>query len=94
MMLSDDKISHMSHVLLKGLLDGGDIALKDTEGKIRREMKRSLVSFLKVGQDIDESVRRKMQSFSRKILEGTPEWEVLYKKFYKEEAVRRGVASE
>jgi hypothetical protein len=93
-MLSDDKISHLSHVLLKGLLDGDDIALKDDEGKIRREIKRSLVSFLKIGQDMDESVRRKMQSFSRKILEGTPEWEVLYKKFYREEAVRRGVASE
>ncbi|HAM49162.1 MAG TPA: DUF507 domain-containing protein [Nitrospiraceae bacterium] len=94
MMLSDDKISHLSHVLLKGLLDGDIIGLNADEGKIRREIKRSMVSFLKVGQDIDESVRKKMQSFSRKIIEGTPEWEVLYKKFYKEEAARRGVASE
>jgi len=93
-MLSDDKISHLTHVLLKGLLDGGVIKVKDDEGKVRREMKRIIVSFLKVSEDIDETVRKKMQSFSRRIVEGSPEWEVLYKKFYKEEAARRGMASE
>ena len=93
-MLSDDKISHLSHVVLKGLLEGGVVKIKAEEGKIRREMKKSLVAFLKVSQDIDETVRKKMQSFSRKIVEGSPEWEVLYKKFYKEEAARRGMAAE
>ena len=93
-MLSDDKISHLSHVVLKGLLDGGIVKTKAEEGKIRREMKKSLVAFLKVSQDIDETVRKKMQSFSRKIIEGSPEWEGLYTQFYKEEAVRRGMAAE
>lgn len=93
-MLSEDKISHLSHVLLKGLLDGGIVKIKDEEGKVRREIKRTVVSFLKVSQEIDEAVRKKMQSFSRKLIEGSPEWEVLYKKYFKEEAVRRGMAAE
>lgn len=94
MMLSDEKISHLSHVLLKGLMDGNLIELRDEEGKVRREIKRSTVSFLKISEDIDVSVRKKLQSFSRKIVEGSPEWEVLYKKFYREEAARKGMASE
>jgi len=93
-MLSEEKMTHLTHVLLKGLLDGGTIRLKDEEGKVRREIKRSIVSFLRVSEDIDDTVRKKMQSFSRKIVEGSPEWEVLYKKFYREEAARRGMASE
>ncbi|HET6515343.1 MAG TPA: DUF507 family protein [Thermodesulfovibrionales bacterium] len=93
-MLSEDKISHVSHVLLKGLLDGGMVRIRDDEGKVRKEIKRCVVSFLRVSEDIDETVRKKMQSFSRKIIEGSPEWEVLYKKFYKEEAAKRGMASE
>ncbi len=93
-MLTDDKITHLSHVLLKGLIDNKLIGLKNEEGKIRREMKRSITSFLKVSKDIDLSVRKKLQSFSRKIVEGSPEWEVLYRKFYKEEATKRGLASE
>ncbi len=94
MTLSDEKISHLSHVLLKGLMDKDLIALQEEEGKARREIKRSVVAFLKISEDIDSAVRRKLQSFSRKIVEGSPEWEVLYKKFYKEEAARKGMASE
>jgi len=70
------------------------IELVAEEGKVRREVKRSIVSFLKVSEEIDLSVRKKLQSFSRKIVEGSPEWEVLYKKFYREEAAKRGLASE
>ena len=92
MMLSDEKVSHLSHVLLRGLMDRNLIELKAEEGKVRREIKRSTVSFLKVSEDIDSSVKKKLQSFSRKIVEGSPEWEVLYKKFYKEEAARKGLA--
>ncbi len=94
MILSDEKISHLSHVLLRGLMAGNLVDLKDEEGKVRREIKRSTLSFLKVSEDIDASVRKKLQSFSRKIIEGSPEWEVLYKKFYREEAAKKGLASE
>lgn len=93
-MLTDEKISHLSHVLLKGLVERGLVEVADEEGKVRREIKRSVVSFLKISEDIDQSVRKKLQSFSRKIVEGSPEWEVLYRKFYKEEAARRGMAAE
>lgn len=94
MTLSDEKISHLSHVLLKGLMDKDLITLQEEEGKTRREIKRSVVAFLKISEEIDSAVRKKLQSFSRKIVEGSPEWEVLYKKFYKEEAARKGMASE
>jgi hypothetical protein len=92
--LTDEKISHLSHILLKRLIDNELIDIRDEEGKIRREIKRSIASFLKVSEDIDMAVRKKLQSFSRKIVEGSPEWEVLYKKFYREEAAKRGMASE
>jgi len=93
-MLSDEKVSHLTHVLFKGLTDKALIEPVAEEGKVRREVKRSIVSFLKAGEEIDLSVRKKLQSFSKKIIEGSPEWEVLYKKFYREEASKRGLASE
>lgn len=91
-MLSDEKISHLAHVLFKGLMEGDLVELVGEEGKVRREIKRSIASFLKISEDIDLSVKKKLQSFSRKIVEGSPEWEVLYRKFYKEETTRRGMA--
>ncbi len=91
-MLSDDKISHLSHILLKGLLERNLIEPVEEEGKVRTEIKRSIVSEMKIGEEIDSIVRKKLQSFSKKIVEGSPEWEILYKKYFKEEEIKRGRA--
>ncbi|MEW6571278.1 MAG: DUF507 family protein [Nitrospirota bacterium] len=93
MMLSEDKISHLSHVLLKGLLEKKLIEPSEEEGKIRAEIKRTIISELKIGEEIDSAVRRKLQSYSRKIVEGSPEWEVLYRKFFNEEEMKKGRVS-
>ena len=92
MMLSTDKISHLSHVLLKGLLERHLIESIEEEGKIRAEIKRTIISELKIGEEIDSAVRKKILSFSKKIVEGSPEWDVLYKKFFREEEMKRGRA--
>jgi uncharacterized protein len=93
MMLSDDKISHLTHVVLRGLLDKKLLSFLEDESKVRGEIKRTIIGELKVGEEIDAAVRRKLQSYARKPVEGSPEWEILYKKFFKEEEVRRGRAT-
>ena len=93
MMLSEDKITHLSHMLLKGLIERNLVEILEEEGKIRAEIKRTIISELKIGEEIDSLVRKKLQSFSKKIAEGSPEWEVLYRKFFREEEVKRGRAS-
>ncbi len=93
MMLSEDKISHLSHVLLKNIIAEDLVELREAEGSIRREIKRTIISELNVGEEIDNIVRKKLQSFSKKLIEGTPEWEVMYKKFFREEEIKRGRAS-
>lgn len=90
MMLSSDKISHTTHFVLKGLIEKGLITLKEDAALLRKEIKRTITNELKKGKDIDEAVRRKLQSFSKKLIEGSPEWEVLYKKYFEEEEVKRG----
>ena len=90
MILSDEKISHTSHVLLRGLLENKLITLKVDDSEVRREIKKAIVNQLRIGEDIDAAVTKKLLSFSRKLVEGSPEWEVLYRKFYEEEEVRRG----
>ena len=89
-MLSEDKISHLSHVIFQGLKEKKSILPKAADGAIRKEIKRAILTQVKIGEDMDSTVREKLKSYSRKLVEGSPEWEVLYRKFYKEEEVRRG----
>lgn len=93
-MLSDDKITHLSNLVLKGLLEKNLIKLKEDDGAVRREIRRSIVEELKIGEEIDQIVRKKLEKSSRKLIEGSPEWEILYKKLFKEEEIKRGRLSE
>jgi hypothetical protein len=91
MRLSDDKIRHLSHVVLKGLLEKKAVVPLEEEGLIRREMQRVIVQELKLAEAIDEKVTRKLQSYSKKIHEGSSEWEVMYQKFFDEESSKKGL---
>jgi len=94
MMLSDDKISHLSHVLLNKLYDLDVIDMdEDQEAAIRREVKRTIIAELRIGEEIDQTVRKKLQSFSKKLIEGSSEWEVLYNKYFREEEAKKGRGS-
>jgi hypothetical protein len=90
--LSDEKVTHLSHVLLKGLLDRGLVKLQAEEGAVRKAIKRVVHAELKAGEAIDAAARKKIESYQRKIVEGSPEWEILYRKFYQEEEMKRGRA--
>jgi hypothetical protein len=69
------------------------VSVLGEEGKVRAEIKRTIIAELKIGEEMDAVIRRKLQSFSKKIVEGSPEWEILYRKFYREEEIKRGRAS-
>jgi hypothetical protein len=94
MMLSDDKVSHLSHILLNKLYDLDLIDMdEDQEAAIRREIKHTIVGELRIGEDIDQAVRKKLLSLSKKLIEGSSEWEVLYNKYFREEEIKKGRAS-
>ncbi len=91
MMLSDNKINVITNRLLKELIDKQLIIPKEDKTILRKEIKKTILNQLKIGEEIDISVRRKLQSFSKKLIEGSVEWDVLYKKMYGEEEIKRGI---
>jgi len=84
-MLSNDKVSHLSHVILDAFKKSPLIRIKSEEGKILREIKRVLATELAQEDDIDRKVKAKLASYSRGIVEGSAEWDVLYRKTLEEE---------
>ena len=84
-MLSDDKVSHLSHVILGAVKKSPLVRIKSEEAKVLREIKRVLAIELAHEVEIDQKVRAKLASYSRGIVEGSPEWDVLYRKTFEEE---------
>jgi hypothetical protein len=88
-MLSEDKVSHLSHVILSAVKNSPLAQVKSDDGRILKEIKRVLAGELAQEQEIDRKVRAKLGSYSRGIVEGSPEWEVLYRKTFQEETRKR-----
>jgi hypothetical protein len=85
-MLSEDKVSHLSHVILAAVKKSPLVQVKSEDARILKEIKRVLASELAQEQEIDRKVRAKLGSYSRGIIEGSPEWDVLYRKTFEEES--------
>ena len=85
-MLSEDKVSHLSHVILQAVKKSPLVQVKSDDGRLLKDIKRVLASELLQEQEIDRKVRAKLGSYSRGIVEGSPEWDVLYRKTFEEEA--------
>ncbi len=90
MRLSDDKISHMTHVLLRELLAKDTIDIIEEEGTVRHAIRRAINEQLQIGQDIDDAARAKIESLSRHVPEGSPEWDTLYHQYFETEEIRHG----
>jgi hypothetical protein len=88
MILSDEKISHLSHLILREIQEGG-IVTTGEETQVLREIKRIIVSDLRLEDEADAQARKRLESYSRRVPEGSPEWNVLYMKFYDEEIKKR-----
>ncbi len=84
-MLSEDKISHLSHVILQAIKKSSLATVQVDEGRVLKEIKRVLASELAQEEAIDRKVKEKLASYSRGIVEGSAEWDVLYRKAFEEE---------
>lgn len=89
MKFSDDRISHLAYLIHKGLVKDQLVAYTD-EDRAHREIKKTLVDYVKVEDAADGSAREKIASLKRGVLEGSREWEVLYRKYLEEELTKRG----
>jgi hypothetical protein len=86
---SDDRISHVSH-LIHDALYHDDLVDYPDEDKALREIKRVLISYFQLEEQADQLAREKIASLKRGVTEGSREWEVLYQKYFEEEKMRHG----
>ena len=88
MKLSREKILRLSHLILDHLNKDEEIEYYADPQEIRQEIVKMISDEMKTDEAIDALVRRKIETQKRTILEGSDEWEVLYRKYYEEETAR------
>ena len=88
MKLSRERVLNISHLIL-GYLDRDDgVEYFDEPQEIRQTIVKIIMDEMRNDEAIDALVRRKLESQKRVIVEGSDEWDVLYRKYFEEEVAK------
>ena len=91
MKISREKVNHISKKIVDDLEKRENFDYKAELNDIRLEITHVMNEYLKVEDLADESARKICASYSKKLREGTDEWEILYKKHYEEHLAKHGL---
>ncbi len=85
MRLSHERCVHLSHLFVNALEDEESVEFLLDPNDIRLRMLQILEAELLKEDELEETIRRKIASQKREVPEGSPEWDLLFRKYYDEE---------
>ena len=91
MRVSRDKVNKVAHVVTDALAEMGEVEFLEDRNTLRLEVRKILEDLLNQEEKIDQAARHKIENQKRTILEGSQEWDILYRKYYNEEVKKLGM---
>jgi hypothetical protein len=91
MRISREKINKLAHAVADTLATMDNVEFIEDRNTIRLESRRILELLMAEEAKIDAAARQKIESQRRTILEGSQEWDILYRKYYNEEVKKLGI---
>ncbi|MGB9106609.1 MAG: DUF507 family protein [Terriglobales bacterium] len=89
--ISRDKMNVLARAVAEALAAMEGVELVGEKNTVRLEVRRLLEELLAQEKKIDLEARRKIESQKRTILEGSQEWDILYRKYYNEGVKKLGI---
>ena len=91
MRISRDKLNKLAHTVADTLADIPECDFLEDRNTIRQEARKALEKLLTEETKLDAAARLKIASQRKIILEGSQEWEILYRKYYNDEVKKLGL---
>ena len=91
MRISRDKLNKLAHTVADTLAEIDEVEFMEDRNTIRQEARKALEKLLTEEMRIDGAARQKIASQRKIILEGSQEWDILYRKYYNDEVRKLGI---
>jgi hypothetical protein len=91
MRVSRDKLNKLAHTVADTLAETDEVGFLEDRNTIRQEARKILEQLLTQEAGIDTAARLKIANQRKIILEGSQEWEILYRKYYNDEVRKLGI---
>ena len=89
--ISRDKMNVLARAVAESLATLEGVDFVEDKNSIRVEVRRILEELMAQEKRIDQEARRKIESQKRTIMEGSQEWDILYRKYYNEDVKKLGI---
>ncbi len=91
MRISNDKVNKLAHTVADTLAEMKECDFLEDRNTIRQEARKALEKLLAEETKLDANARQKIASQRKIIVEGSQEWEILYRKYYNDEVKKLGI---
>jgi hypothetical protein len=89
--ISRDKLNKLAHTIADTLAETDECEFLEDRNTIRQEARKALERLLMEEMRIDAAARLKISSQRKIIMEGSQEWDILYRKYYNDEVKKLGI---
>jgi hypothetical protein len=93
MRLSREKIVRISHQVTDLLVQGNEVEFIEDRDTIRQHIVQTITNVLREEEKVEVEVRKRISSQKKEILEGSEEWDLLFRKYYSDELRRMGISA-
>ncbi len=91
MRITPDKLNKLAHTVADTLAETDECDFLEDRNTIRQEARKILTRLLLEETKIDEAAKKKIASQRKIIVEGSQEWDILYRKYYNDEVKKLGI---
>ena len=91
MRISADKVNKLAHTVADTLAEIDECDFLEDRNTIRQEARKALEKLLAEETKLDANARLKIASQRKIIVEGSQEWDILYRKYYNDEVKKLGL---
>ena len=91
MRISRDKLNKLAHTVADTLAEIDECDFLEDRNTIRQEARKALEKLLLEETKLDAAARQKIDSQRKIIVEGSQEWDILYRKYYNDEVKKLGL---
>ena len=85
MKLSREKINQLANCIINDFDKRDEMDYIADPIDVRKKIVGIIADVLSIDDEVDNMVRKKLNSLSRKVIEGSNEWDVMYAKYFEEE---------
>ena len=91
MRITPDKLNKLAHTVADTLAETDECEFLEDRNTIRQEARKALTKLLMEEMKIDAAAKLKIASQRKIIMEGSQEWDILYRKYYNDEVKKLGI---